>query len=445
MQYGTMDKQNGGEDLNRKTDTARLMLLCAGFTALLSQVSVAVGSSGFHISVALVLLQILFFALPELAVLPLTAASAAGVFLLRLANAALAGQLTPQTALEHAPEVLFYLCFGALFRLFFETRRSGVYRLWFALPLAAMDALSNFSELLVREGVGAFSFSTLLQITAVGLIRAFSAGLILLALRRYGVQILRREDRERYQKLLFMTADLRSEVVWMEKGAELAEKTMNRAYHLCRSLQALPDGAEVSGEALLIAKDIHEVKKDYALVMRGISSALEAQTAQDGMEISDLFRMLARSTEHFAKETGKTVALTRDCALQVKTARHFELLSIFRNLLHNAVEAAPEDRAVHLQLRARQDGEDAVFEVQDDCGGIAPERLELIFTPGFSSKINRQTGEINRGLGLCIVKDLTEQTLHGSVSVQSENAQTAFTVRIPINMLKGEADADLSH
>ncbi len=370
--------------------------------------------------------------------------SAAGVFLLRLANAALAGRLTPQTALEHAPEVLFYLCFGFLFRLLFEARRNSAYRFWFALPLAAMDALSNFSELLVREGVGAFSAATLLQITAAGFIRAFSAGLILLALRRYGVQILRREDRERYQKLLFMTADLRSEVVWMEKGAELAEKTMNRAYHLCRSLQALPGGAEVSGEALLIAKDIHEVKKDYALVMRGISSALAEQTAQDGMEISELFRMLTRSTEQFAKETGKTVTLTRDCALALRTTRHFELLSIFRNLLNNAVEAAPEGCEVHLQLRASEDGTDAVFEVQDDCGGIAPERLALIFTPGFSSKINRQTGEINRGLGLCIVKDLAEETLHGSVSVRSENGRTAFTVRIPIKMLKGETDVDLS-
>lgn len=420
------------------------MLLCAGFTALLSQVSVAVGSSGFHISVALVLFQILLFTLQELSTLPFTVLSAAGVFLLRLANAALAGRLTPQTALEHAPEVLFYLCFGFLFRLLFEARRNGAYRLWFAPPLVAMDALSNFSELLVREGAGAFSAATLLQITAVGLIRAFSAGLILLALRRYGVQILRREDRKRYQKLLFMTVDLRSEVVWMEKGAELAEETMNRAYRLCQSLRELPGGAEVSGEALLIAKDIHEVKKDYALVMRGISSALAEQTAQDGMEISELFRILTRSTEQFAKETGKTIALTKDCALQVKTARHFELLSIFRNLLNNAVEAAPEERTVQLQLRARQDGADAVFEVQDDCGGIAPERLALIFTPGFSSKINRQTGEINRGLGLCIVKDLTEQTLHGLVSVRSENGRTAFAVRIPIKMLKGETDADLS-
>ena len=43
---------------------AQVTVLCAGFVALLSQVSVAVQSGGFHISVALVLFQILLFALP---------------------------------------------------------------------------------------------------------------------------------------------------------------------------------------------------------------------------------------------------------------------------------------------------------------------------------------------------------------------------------------------
>ena len=67
--------------------------------------------------------------------------------------------------------------------------------------------------------------------------------------------------------------------------------------------------------------------------------------------------------------------------------------------------------------------------------GIPPERMEHIFTPGFSSKIDRRTGEINRGLGLSIVKDLVEQTLKGSVTVRSSDGETAFTVRIPTEHL----------
>ena len=69
-----------------RTKSPRAVFLCAGLVALLSQVSVAVQDRGFHLSVAVILLQILLFTLPALPALPLTVLSAAGVFLLRLIN-----------------------------------------------------------------------------------------------------------------------------------------------------------------------------------------------------------------------------------------------------------------------------------------------------------------------------------------------------------------------
>ena len=419
----------------KTTHQARLTLLCAGLVALLSQVSLAVQERGFHLSVAVVLLQVFLFTLPELPALPLTALSAVGVLALRLLSAALLGQSVPAALADHAPELLFYLCFGALFCLLFEKKRAAGYRLPYALPLAAADALSNLAELLVREGFAAFSAPLLAQITAVGLIRALLAAAILLALRRYGIQILRSEDSARYQELLMMSADLRSEVVWMKKGADLAEQTMNGAYQLCRSLRAAEGAAAYADEALMIAKDVHEVKKDYALVMRGISAVLGQEGERGSMELSELFRLLRLSTERFAGESGKDAALTCRCDTDRRTTHYYELMSVFRNLLNNAVEAAPTDRPVHIRLIAQEEGGAVLFSVEDDCGGIPPERMEHIFTPGFSSKIDRRTGEINRGLGLSIVKDLVEQTLKGSVTVRSSDGETAFTVRIPTEHL----------
>ncbi len=419
-------------------------LLCAGLVALLSQVSVAVQTDSFHISVAIILFQILLFVLPDLQIVPFTVCSAAGVFLLRLVSAALTARISAEAIWDCAPELLFYLCFGLLFLLVFRRRRAE-YRLLYAGPLALMDMLSNASELLVRSGSERFSSAIFLQIALVGLIRAGLAGCILLALQRYGIQLLRREDRLRYQKLLFMTADLKSELVWMEKGSELAERTMNRAFHLCRSLRAGESGPVPAEEALMIAKDIHEVKKDYALVIRGISSALEQAGPQDNMELAEIFRLLARSTEQFSKALGKQITCTCRCELPVRTAQPYALMSVFRNLLNNAAEAAPVARPAHLMLRAWAEGEDALFAVEDDCGGIPADRLDQIFTPGFSSKINAQTGEINRGLGLSIVKDLVEGTLNGTIAVRSEHGGSVFTIRIPAAQLKGaETHADLS-
>lgn len=419
----------------KTTHQARPTLLCAGLVALLSQVSLAVQDRGFHLSVAVVLLQVFLFTLPELPALPLTALSAVGVLALRLLSAALLGQSVPDALADHAPELLFYLCFGVLFYLFFEKKRAAGYRLSYALPLAAADALSNLAELLVREGAAAFSAPLLAQMAAVGLIRALLAAVILLALRRYGIQILRSEDSARYQELLMMSADLRSEVVWMKKGAENAERTMNRAYQLCRSLRENEAAAAYADEALMIAKDVHEVKKDYALVMRGVSAVLEQDDGNDGMEFRELLRLLSRSTERFAKASNKDVVLTCTCAVERRTARYYELMSVFRNLLNNAVEAAPADRPAHIGLRAWAENGAVLFTVEDDCGGIPPQRMGQIFTPGFSSKINRRTGEINRGLGLSIVKDLVEESLGGTVEARSSDGKTVFTVRIPADRL----------
>lgn len=40
--------------------------------------------------------------------------------------------------------------------------------------------------------------------------------------------------------------------------------------------------------------------------------------------------------------------------------------------------------------------------------------MEQIFEPGFSTKINYETGEVNRGLGLSLVKDFIELRLGGT-------------------------------
>ena len=46
--------------------------------------------------------------------------------------------------------------------------------------------------------------------------------------------------------------------------------------------------------------------------------------------------------------------------------------------------------------------------------------------PGFSTKINYETGQVSRGLGLSLVKDIVESELGGSISLTSEDGCTDF-------------------
>ena len=415
----------------RTTGKGRTLLLAAALVVLTSQIYISLYAGTFPISVAIVLLPVMRFLSQEVSVWAVAAVAAPGVFLLRVlfqgAENAWAG---------YGPEMLFYLNYGALLALYLHRVPLRPVRLVKFLPLVAVDALSNLTELLARMGTAGVTATALLQLVAVGAARSLLAWAVIRMLDAYSFQVLRREDAERYQRLLLMTAALKGEVAWMDKGTALIESTMNSAYRLYSQLRDGGRDAGAADTALTVAKDIHEVKKEYFLIMRGISEALDAEEASPGMAWRELADILRRSAERSARSLGKTAQVTCRGDDDFYTRRHHYLMSIFHNLLTNAVEAAPEGGTARLTLAERREGKDFFFEVADDCGGIPPQRLDQIFNPGFSSKINFATGEINRGLGLTIVRDLVEEKLKGSLTVSSQNGGTVFTIRIPAEELE---------
>lgn len=435
-----------GEGLveGREERARRPVLLGTLLVVLASQISISIVAVDFKISVAIVLLPIFLFLSPGFPLLTVSLLSAPGVFLLRVIFQWVTVGTPAGCWPAHAPEMLFYLIYGVLLSLYFKQIPLLPFRAKKCIPLVAIDAAANFAELLVRLGQAALAPEILLQLLAVGVGRSLLVLAAIRALDYYGFQVLHREDAERYQRLLMMTASLKSEVAWMDKGTDLIENTMNSAYHLYSQLRSQGAHPDTVNTALTIAKDIHEVKKEYFLIMRGISEALDAEEGREGMTLSELFSILGQSVERLAREQGKSVAFASHYEEDLYTKRHYYLMSIFRNLLNNAVEAAGTGRMVHISLTQQSQGTEVVFQISDDCGGIPPERMGQIFAPGFSSKINYTTGAVNRGLGLCIVKDLTEEELGGTVEVASAGGGTVFTLRIPRTGLEGTGDAVLS-
>ena len=77
-----------------------------------------------------------------------------------------------------------------------------------------------------------------------------------------------------------------------------------------------------------------------------------------------------------------------------------------------------------------------IFTVTDDGPGVREEDQPDIFKAGFSTKINFSTGEVNRGLGLNLVKDLVEGQFGGTLALSSIPGSTTFTIRIPQEKMK---------
>ena len=106
------------------------------------------------------------------------------------------------------------------------------------------------------------------------------------------------------------------------------------------------------------------------------------------------------------------------------------LYQVLTNLIRNAVDAAqgpPQKSGVHITLG--RSGDHLTLTVQDTGQGIAPEHLPKIFDRGFTTK---PPGK-GSGIGLAIVKEITEAMFGGTIGVQSHlGTGTTFTLLLPI-------------
>jgi len=109
---------------------------------------------------------------------------------------------------------------------------------------------------------------------------------------------------------------------------------------------------------------------------------------------------------------------------------HISLIVKFDKLTFEALEEKEGQSKITL-VHQNLDTEH-LFKVIDNGSGIDKKDIEFIFSPGFSTKINYQTGQINRGLGLSLVKDIVENHLKGRIQIESSlGSGTSFSIYIP--------------
>ena len=107
------------------------------------------------------------------------------------------------------------------------------------------------------------------------------------------------------------------------------------------------------------------------------------------------------------------------------------LQQVFLNLINNSMDAMPRGGSLDIGLvfPACDDGKSLVIEVKDSGEGIAPENLDHIFDPMFTTK---RMGS-GTGLGLAICHQIVHQH-GGNIEVDSElNRGTRFTVTLPLD------------
>ena len=106
-----------------------------------------------------------------------------------------------------------------------------------------------------------------------------------------------------------------------------------------------------------------------------------------------------------------------------------ELEQLFFPLVDNAIQAADGKKNRELIISSTVKDKHIELQFADNCGGIAPENLDRIFGPFFTTK---PAGK-GTGLGLCVVQHIATR-VGGKVRVESKPGKgSTFFVTLPIN------------
>jgi CheY-like chemotaxis protein len=259
------------------------------------------------------------------------------------------------------------------------------------------------------------------------------------------------------QRVEKRTAELSAANVALAKAAHAKDEFLASMSHELRTpLNAILGLSEVLQEQVFgplndkQAKYLQTIEESGHHLLALITDILDLAKIEAGKVELEIGPVAIDSVCHASLQFIKQAALkkqlkvssTVDQQITLLQADERRLKQILVNLLSNAVKFTPAGGQVGLQVVGDAERRRVDFTVWDTGIGIAPEDVKRLFQPfvQLDSSLSRQyTGA---GLGLALVRQLTD--LHGgSVSVESQVGQgSRFTVSLPWHETSGRAPAD---
>ncbi|ACH93601.1 chemotaxis protein CheA [Borrelia duttonii] len=185
------------------------------------------------------------------------------------------------------------------------------------------------------------------------------------------------------------------------------------------------------------------------------------------LPVASIFSRFTRVIRDLSKKLGKVVELStqgEDTEVDKSVIDDLvdPLMHCIRNSMDHGIETMDEriskgkDKAGHIILRAKNEGNVISIEIEDDGKGIDPnvirkksiekglinentvlsesEMLNLIFEPGFSTA-SQITDVSGRGVGLDVVKNNVKK-LNGTIIIDSKiNVGTIFKIKLPLTLV----------
>ncbi len=327
-------------------------------------------------------------------------------------------------------ELGFRLEGGASRRMLFERHHAltGPPR-GFAPLLVVPDVASAGWELVVRHRAGSLG-------EAVAGMRRRNLGL------SFGV-------------LLVLAAGMVLIVVWTQRAQKLAKLQMDfvtGVSHelrtpvsvICSAAENLADGvvetaSQVKQYGALIRNEGRRLREMVEQILL-FASGQERRLALDSrpVDIREVIDSTLVEAENLIDASGFVVEKQVSSNLPPVMADPAALSQCLRNLITNALKYGSANRWMAVLARAGDgpQGEEIQITVRDRGQGIDPEDLPHVFEPFYRGSAARSSQVHGTGLGLSLVKEITE-ALGGRLTVMSTPGEgSSFTLHLPVARLE---------
>jgi signal transduction histidine kinase len=259
--------------------------------------------------------------------------------------------------------------------------------------------------------------------------------------RRAEIQL--RETNQRLQKALEELHATQQRVIQQERLSALGEMAGGVAHDFNNALIPILGYAELLIERSELLDDRAVALKYLRLMLTAakdatvvVSRLRDFYRQRDETEIFEPVDLLEALTEAIsmtqprwhdeALAQGRHITVEQEFRpLQMIACHGGEIREVVANLIFNSVDALPQGGKI--VVRAYSQGQNAVFEVQDDGIGMTEEVSARCMEPFVTTK-----GERGTGLGLAMVYGIVQRH-HGGIEIESKLGEGALVrVRLPL-------------
>lgn len=219
------------------------------------------------------------------------------------------------------------------------------------------------------------------------------------------------------------------QLAWREMARQVAHEIKNPLTPMKLSIQHLQraylnNDPQVKDLATKVTKTLIEqidALSEFATEFSNYANMPKAQL--ENLNVNDLVQS---ACELHGQNEAATIRFMGHAERGMVNADKNQLISVFNNLLLNAVQSIPPDRKGLINVVTENVNGQVVISVSDNGVGINEEEQKRVFLPNFTTKSS------GTGLGLAISKNILE-SFNGTISFRSvKDSGTTFFVTLPL-------------